>query len=76
MTNEVPTIVISIKNVYGEAKYYPVCDKAKAFARIAGTKTLTRDVIREISDMGYYIDIEQQSLDIFVKTKDALSLVA
>ena len=55
-------ITVRIKNVYGEEKIYPVCEKAKAFARIAGTKTLTRATIKEISDLGFHIDLEQQTL--------------
>lgn len=55
-------ITVKIKNVYGEEKIYPVCEKAKAFARLAGTKTLTRAAIKEISELGFYIELEQQTL--------------
>ena len=53
-------ITIEIKNIYGKETIYPVCEKAKAFARIAGTKTLTRDTLKEISELGYYIELKQQ----------------
>lgn len=31
------------KEVYGNRKYYPLCDKAKEFQRLMGTTTLTLD---------------------------------
>ena len=48
-------IVIKRREVYGEVKYYPVCEKAKLFAAIAGTKTLTRPVLNKIKDLGYTV---------------------
>lgn len=54
------TITIQIKSVYGNETVYPVCDKAKAFAEIAGTKTLTPQALRVIERMGYQIKVQQQ----------------
>ena len=48
-------IVIKRREVYGEVKYYPVCEKAKLFAAIAGTKTLTRPVLAKIKELGYIV---------------------
>lgn len=48
-------IVIKRREVYGEVKYYPVCEKAKLFATIAGTKTLTRPVLAKIKELGYIV---------------------
>lgn len=48
-------IVISAKDVYGERKYYPVCEKAKLFAEIANTKTLTKSTLFKIKDLGYTV---------------------
>ena len=56
------TIKVKIKTVYGEERIYPVCDKAKAFASIAGTKTLTQQTINQVKALGYEIEIEQQTL--------------
>lgn len=50
-------IVISRKEVYGEVKYYPVCEVAKLFAAIAGTKTLTKPTLFKIKDLGYEVMI-------------------
>ena len=46
-------IVIEIKSVYGVEKFYPICDKAKLFAHIADTKTLTPKVLVDITKLGY-----------------------
>lgn len=52
-------IIIQVKNNYGVLTAYPVCDTAKQFAQIAGTKTLTHQVLQIIEKMGY--DIVQQA---------------
>lgn len=50
-------IQIEMKEVYGETKVYPVCEKAKLFARIAGTKTLTRPVLEDVERLGYQLEL-------------------
>jgi len=52
MTN---TIEVEVKDVYGVTKYYPLCEKAQLFADIAGTKTLTVQVIKKIEALGFSI---------------------
>jgi len=52
MTN---VIEVEVKDVYGITKYYPICEKAQLFADIAGTKTLTVQVIKKIEALGYSI---------------------
>ena len=34
-------ITVRVRNVYGNKTIYPVCDKAKIFAQLAGHSTLT-----------------------------------
>ena len=53
-------ITIEIKNVYGEDKAYPVCDKAKLFTDIAGTRTLRPADLNYIQQLGYKITVKQQ----------------
>lgn len=48
-------ILIEVKNVYGELKVYPVCPRARCFADIAGTKTLTHAALCLIEQLGYAI---------------------
>jgi copper chaperone CopZ len=51
-------ITVEIKTVYGVENVYPVCDKAKAFASIAGTKTLTAHTIQSVKALGYAIEVK------------------
>lgn len=53
------TITVQIKNVYGEEKIYPSCKESEFFAKLAGTKTLTKDKINLIKEMGYTINVQQ-----------------
>ena len=56
------TITVEIKNVYGNELIYPVCDAAKNFAKLAGKKTLTRNTISIIKQMGYSVTVAQKEL--------------
>ena len=55
-------ITVQVKDVYGQKTIYPVCDKAKIFARLAGTKTLTMSAIVEIKKLGFGLVIKDQTL--------------
>jgi ATP phosphoribosyltransferase len=48
-------ITIEVRDVYGQVKFYPMCDSAKLFADIAGTKTLTADALKKIEALGYVV---------------------
>ena len=52
-------ITVKIKSVYGTDKVYPVCDRAKMFAAIADTVTLTSYTIDKIKALGYMIIVKQ-----------------
>ena len=52
-------ITVEIKSQYGAHVIHPVCDKAKTFAQIAGTKTLTRDAIQNIKSLGFTVEVRQ-----------------
>jgi hypothetical protein len=52
----VMTIQVFIKDVYVQEMIYPSCEKAKLFAAIAGTKTLTRDTLTLIKKLGYEVE--------------------
>jgi hypothetical protein len=58
------TITVQIRNVYGNETIYPACDRSRAFAEIAGTKTLTRHVINQIKALGYSIAVQQAQVSL------------
>ena len=51
-------ITVRAKDQYGSTVYHPVCAAAKTFAAIAGTKTLTREVLIRIDELGYVIEVQ------------------
>ena len=58
----VNAIQVEVRQIYGTTKVYPLCETAKAFARIAGTTTLTIDALRNIERIGFEI-ISQANAD-------------
>jgi hypothetical protein len=56
-------IIIELKSVYGLQTYYPYCEKSKLFAKIAGTKTLTKHALTDIKKLGYEIHIKTEVPD-------------
>lgn len=56
-------IKITVRSIYGAVTVYPACDTARAFARIAGTKTLTIPTLQHIKALGYrVIEIHENKL--------------
>lgn len=55
-------IQVQIRDVYGRQTAYPVCDKAKLFAKLAGTATLTHDARQIILALGYNIEVLPRQL--------------
>jgi hypothetical protein len=56
------TITVKITKNYGNEAIYPVCDTAKMFAEIAGTKTMSRRLIDQVKQLGYSIVVEQVAI--------------
>ena len=50
-------ITLERRDQYGAPVYHPIDATAKAFARIARTKTLTPDALALIRALGYQIEI-------------------
>jgi len=48
-------IQLDIRSQYGNTVAYPVCQAAKLFARISGTKTLPAQALKDIQALGYDI---------------------
>ena len=55
-------ITVRIAYNYGSRVVYPVCQRANAFADIAGTKTLTDDVLALIQQLGFGVVVQQETL--------------
>lgn len=55
-------ITVSVRQVYGNETIYPVCQSARFFAALAGTKTLTSDALRLIVAQGYDVVAEAPRL--------------
>jgi len=51
------TLTIEQRSNYGKTTFYPVCAESKLFAQIAGTTTLTIEVLRLIKALGYTINV-------------------
>ena len=51
-----PVITVRVDRNYGVKTVYPVSREAQLFARIAGTKTLTRHTLRDVKELGYRIE--------------------
>ena len=62
MTLKEMNLIVSKKNVYGVERVYPVCNKAKLFARISGNKTLLPEVIELIKKLGYNLTTEREKI--------------
>lgn len=55
-------IKVTIKNVYGNDYIYPVCEKAKLFTKITGRKTLSRETLEIIKELGYEVEFIQPDI--------------
>lgn len=63
---------VTARRVYGENKIYPVCAKAKALARIAGTSTLTSSTMDVASqELGYEFVLVPDLVLVGVKLEEA-----
>lgn len=51
-------ITVEIKTVYGNTTIYPVCEKAKLFAKYKGQKSLTNQDIIVIKELGYRVIVQ------------------
>lgn len=56
------TVVVMVRRVYGEEKFYPVNEAAYLFASISQTKTLTRAALKDIKQLGYNISFKHSEV--------------
>lgn len=55
-------ITVKITTNFGNEAIYPVCEDAKTFAAMVGTKTLTRAAIMQIKKLGYEVKVQHATL--------------
>ena len=55
-------ITVQIKQVYGNETVYPACKSSAFFCRLAGTKTITQEMMRLIVAQGYTVRVEAPRL--------------
>ena len=56
------TIQVTIKNVYGNERIYPINQKAIWFTSLTNKKTLDRDEIDIIKKLGYQVEVVSEKL--------------
>lgn len=56
------TITVQIKTVYGAERIYPLCENARVFAQMMGTKTLTRESIQYIKALTYDVIVKHEEV--------------
>jgi len=55
-------LIVEIKNVYGVERIYAVCNKAKLITKLKQSKTLNREDISILKELGYQIETKQSIL--------------
>lgn len=55
-------LIIEQRRNYGAVSFYPINEEAKIFAQVAGTKTLTVDVIKLAQKLGFEIEVTVQTV--------------
>lgn len=49
------SVEVVVRSVYGQERIYPGNENAQIFARIVGSKTLSRSVLNMIRELGYEV---------------------
>lgn len=57
-------IKIKYRRAYGNEFLEPLCETGKYFARLTGTKTLTRQAISIIKALGYTVEVVQDKIEV------------
>tara|TARA_R100001594_G_scaffold6369_1_gene18180 strand:+ start:339 stop:536 length:198 start_codon:yes stop_codon:yes gene_type:complete len=55
-------IRVQIRNVFGNDLIYPMCINSKRFTDLTGSKTLSRNNIKIIKELGFEVDVVAQEI--------------
>ena len=56
------TLIVKKKNVWGNERIYPVCNKTILFSCIAASKTLCPITIANIKKLGYKFETQKEEI--------------
>ncbi len=55
-------LIVEIKNVYGVERIYAVCNNAKLITKLKQSKTLNKEDISILRELGYQIETKQPTI--------------
>ena len=55
-------LIVEIKNIYGVERIYAVCNNAKLITKLKQSKTLSKDDISILRELGYTIQTKQPTI--------------
>jgi hypothetical protein len=55
-------LTVEIKSVYGVERIYAVCNNAKLITKLKQSKTLSKDDISILKELGYRIETKQPTI--------------
>ena len=55
-------LIVEIKNVYGVERIYAVCNNAKLITKLKQSKTLNKEYISILRELGYKIETKQSTI--------------
>jgi hypothetical protein len=56
------SVILDIKNVYGNELIYPVCETSKELLKLTGKKTFNRTDINILKNLGYQITLKSKEI--------------
>ena len=55
-------LIVEIKNIYGVERIYDVCNNSKLITKLKQSKTLSKEDISILREMGYKIETKQPTI--------------
>lgn len=55
-------LIVEVKSIYGVERIYAVCNNSKLITKLKQSKTLNKDDISILRELGYKIEIKQPTI--------------
>ena len=55
-------LIVEVKNIYGVERIYAVCNNSKLITKLKQSKTLSKEDISILKELGYTIQTKQQTI--------------